>query len=135
MSGREGAARTNWTAWVRKAESDGLNIRNNLSASHVPWDTVCFHAQQRAEKLLKAFLLFHGQTARHTHDLVVLLSDCARFEKSLSLLEGDCQTLTAFAVQSRYPDDMFEIGEQDGRTVVACSERVGARILELLPTP
>lgn len=36
--------------WVEKAEHDLLNIDNNLAASHVPWDTVCFHAQQAAEK-------------------------------------------------------------------------------------
>lgn len=32
--------------WLAKAENDLLNIRNNLHASRVPWDTVCFHAQQ-----------------------------------------------------------------------------------------
>jgi hypothetical protein len=32
--------------WVAKAESDLLNISNNLSAERVPWDTICFHAQQ-----------------------------------------------------------------------------------------
>lgn len=30
--------------WFRKAESDILNIRNNLAADKVPTDTVCFHA-------------------------------------------------------------------------------------------
>jgi HEPN domain-containing protein len=35
--------------WVEKAEHDLLNIDNNLTASKVPWDTVCFHAQQGAE--------------------------------------------------------------------------------------
>ncbi|MFC1833890.1 HEPN domain-containing protein [Thermodesulfobacteriota bacterium] len=41
--------------WLAKAENDLLNIRNNLSAAEVPWDTVCFHAQQTAERLLKTF--------------------------------------------------------------------------------
>jgi len=31
--------------WIRKAEADLLNIRNNLAATEIPWDTVCFHAQ------------------------------------------------------------------------------------------
>jgi HEPN domain-containing protein len=37
-------------AWVSKAENDLLNVRNNLQAEQVPWDTVCFHCQQAAEK-------------------------------------------------------------------------------------
>ncbi len=36
---------------IAKAENDLLNIRNNLSAEQVPWDTVCFHAQQAAERV------------------------------------------------------------------------------------
>ena len=45
------------TAWVAKAERDLLNIANNVAADETPWDTVCFHAQQAAEKLLKGFLM------------------------------------------------------------------------------
>jgi HEPN domain-containing protein len=51
---------SNYAAWIAKAENDLLNVENNLLASRVPWDTVCFHAQQVAEKLLKAFLVFRG---------------------------------------------------------------------------
>lgn len=52
MNERDAAVRR----WLAKAENDLLNIRNNLHASRVPWDTVCFPAQQAAEKYLKAFL-------------------------------------------------------------------------------
>jgi hypothetical protein len=31
-------------SWVSKAEHDLLNIENNLAANDIPWDTVCFHA-------------------------------------------------------------------------------------------
>lgn len=39
--------------WFHKAENDLQNIRNNLAAKEVPMDTVCFHAQQAIEKVLK----------------------------------------------------------------------------------
>ncbi|MFH1115689.1 MAG: HEPN domain-containing protein [Pseudomonadota bacterium] len=68
---------SNFSAWLAKAENDLLNVENNLPASRVPWDTVCFHAQQAAEKLLKAFLVFRGQTPARTHDLVAVLAKCA----------------------------------------------------------
>ena len=37
--------------WIAKAESDLLNIRNNLRAEQVPWDTICLHAQQAGERI------------------------------------------------------------------------------------
>ncbi|MGA2983662.1 MAG: HEPN domain-containing protein [Terriglobia bacterium] len=54
---------------MAKADNDLLNIENNLAAAHVPWDTVSFHAQQAAEKLLKAYLVYHGRALPRTHDL------------------------------------------------------------------
>jgi HEPN domain-containing protein len=53
---------SNCAAWLVKAENDVLNIENNLPARIIPWDTICFHAQQAAGKLLKGFWSF---TAAH----------------------------------------------------------------------
>lgn len=39
-----------YTAWPNKAANDYLAIQNNVNAANVPWDVVCFHAQQCAEK-------------------------------------------------------------------------------------
>lgn len=61
-------------AWGEKAENDLLCIENNLAGRRVPWDTVVFHAQQAAEKLLKAPLVAAGKAVPRTHDLVALLS-------------------------------------------------------------
>ena len=71
--------------WVEKAEHDLLNIENNLVASHVPWDTVCFHAQQCAEKYLKALLVWKQIDFPKTHDLRVLLQ---RLSRDLSQLNS-----------------------------------------------
>ena len=59
-------------AWVLKAEHDLLNIENNLAAPEVPWDTVCFHAQQCAEKYLKAPLVSRQIDPPKIHDLTEL---------------------------------------------------------------
>ena len=74
---------SNYTSWLRKAENDLLNIENNLSAKRIPWDTVCFHAQQAAEKFLKAYLVHRGVEIKRTHDLVALLSVAVEFDRSL----------------------------------------------------
>ena len=56
--------------WLDKAQNDLLNADNNLNAEQVPLDTVCFHCQQAAEKMLKAFLVGNGHSHPFTHDLL-----------------------------------------------------------------
>jgi HEPN domain-containing protein len=123
---------SNCVAWLAKAENDLLNIENNLAARLIPWDTICFHAQQAAEKLLKGFLVFHGRELIRTHDLVALLSACVQVEPSLAKLQQDCQRLTYYAVASRYPDDLNDPDEKDGHEMIEGVRRVRTEILSRL---
>lgn len=129
MSDRE----SNFRAWLAKADNDALNIQNNLAARRVPWDTICFHAQQAAEKCLKAFLAYHGHEPPRTHDLVALLTECASIDPALTGLEEDCRRLTYYAVTARYPADLYEPDEVAGRQMVAVYERVRAAVGTRLP--
>ncbi len=47
--------------WMKKADSDRLNV-NRTAQTTGPYDTACFHAQQAAEKYLKAVLALAGAT-------------------------------------------------------------------------
>ena len=127
------SAESNFSAWLRKADHDLLNIENNLAAKDIPWDTVCFHAQQVAEKVPKAFLAYHGRDLLKTHDLIALLAQCVNIDRALSDLEADCRKLTSYGVAARYPDDLFEPGETDARELVSAARRLRTRILALLP--
>lgn len=120
-------------AWVSKADSDLLNITNNLTAARVPWDTVCFHAQQAAEKMLKAFLVWKGHDLPRTHDLVALLTQCVAIDPSLADLENDCRKLTYYAIGSRYPDTLYEPDEDDGRQMVTAMHRIRTAVVSRLP--
>ncbi len=121
-------------AWVAKAEADLLNIDNNLAAQDVPWDTVCFHAQQAAEKFLKAFLVARGEKPPRTHDLVALLGRCADHDGELQALADDCQRPTAYAVGARCPLDLSgSLDEDDGRAMNAAARKVRKAILARLP--
>jgi HEPN domain-containing protein len=124
---------SNYKMWLAKAENDLLNIENNLAAPHIPWDTICFHAQQAVEKLLKAFLVHHGKTLVRTHDLIALLAACAEIDPSLAGLQEDCQELGYYAVASRYPADLYEPEEKEARQMVDAARRVRAEILACLP--
>lgn len=104
--------------WVSKAEGDFATAERELQVTDSPnYDAVCFHAQQCAEKYLKARLqeasIFFGKT----HDLSALLDLILPVETTWDALRSDLQLLTAFAVSYRYPGDFAD--ENDAREAVA----------------
>ena len=62
--------------WFRKADSD-LATARLVAAGAGPYDTTSFHTQQAAEKYLKGFLSFAGQSFPLTHNLEELEQRCA----------------------------------------------------------
>jgi HEPN domain-containing protein len=90
--------------WINKAEGDwvaaNLLFRARKSANY---DATCFHAQQSAEKYLKARLEEASVVCGKTHDLAKLLSLALPLEPSWNVLRQDVIVLTDFAVDYRYP--------------------------------
>lgn len=95
-------------AWFRKAESDLLSVRNNLAAEDIPYDVVCCHCQQAAEKYLKGFLAWNARPFERTHDLERLVELCADIASEVLALRDDANLLTDYAVRIRYPDSPDE---------------------------
>ncbi len=93
--------------WVEKANSDLLNADNNLAARHVPYDTVCFHCQQAAEKFLKGFLVARGSEYPITHNLLVLLEKVLDFDPAAESLREALALLNPYSVEVRYPGDAW----------------------------
>ena len=61
--------------WISKAEGDWNLAQREIRARKNPTsDAVCFHAQQCAQKYLKARLEEDGIAFSKTHNLVVLLA-------------------------------------------------------------
>jgi HEPN domain-containing protein len=61
--------------WMAKAEGDLENATIVLRAgADGPLDTVAFHAQQCAEKYLKALMCFRGEEVPRIHDVEALLA-------------------------------------------------------------
>jgi hypothetical protein len=74
MSGREQTDAV-IREWTQKAENDLKNAVNTLGmVEGCPTDTVCFHAQQCAEKYIKSFLAFRQIEFPKTHDIEELLA-------------------------------------------------------------
>jgi len=95
--------------WLIKAGNDFLTAETMLAASQPTPDTICFHAQQCAEKCLKAFLVWHDQDFEKIHDLVRLLEFCLPIDPTFETLRETAILLTDYAVEARYPDDWREI--------------------------
>ena len=92
--------------WVDKAEGDYATATREMRARRFPnYDAACFHAQQAAEKYLKAFLVYHSIDFPRTHDLDFLLSLCIKIESSLESI--NLMDLSEFGVAIRYPDDFL----------------------------
>jgi len=90
--------------WVEKAEGDFATAERELNAENRPnHDAVCFHAQQCAEKYLKACLQEADIRFRKTHDLSDLLNSALAVDSSWESLRADLNSLSAFAVEYRYP--------------------------------
>ena len=118
--------------WVTKAENDLLTATYTLTiGSRCPTDTVCFHAQQCAEKYLKALLVWRGTDFPKTHDLEALAARLRSGPRpALSL--SDLGRLTRFATATRYPG-AEEVRIPEARRAVAAARRIREAIRALLP--
>ena len=92
--------------WVSKAEGDFLTAGRELRARKSPnYDAVCFHAQQCAEKYLKAILQENDKRIPKIHFLLELLAMILKFDGSYELLKSDLEVLEDYSVRFRYPGE------------------------------
>jgi hypothetical protein len=74
-------------AWLSKAELDLRAAAHEISAPEEGlWGDVMFHAQQAAEKAMKAFLAWHDVPVRKIHNLEELGRQCVGLDATLGTL-------------------------------------------------
>lgn len=94
------------TEWVAKAEGDFATLQRECRARKNPnYDAICFHAQQCAEKYLKARLCEADISFSKIHDLVALLEQTLVVEPAWENFREDLAYLSDFAVTFRYPGE------------------------------
>lgn len=108
--------------WVKKAESDLRVAQLVLSGSDVDDDASCFHAQQAAEKYLKALLQERDVRFPRTHDLEKFGDLAAPMVVELGGLRSGMEWLSAFSVDSRYPDAIEEPEPDAPRAIAIATE-------------
>lgn len=94
------------TEWLAKAEEDYRTAEREMRVRKAPsYDVVCFHAQQCAEKYLKALLVQRQISFRPLHDLEVLLDLVVPVRSDFDAIRDECLTLNDYAVDFRYPGE------------------------------
>ena len=116
--------------WLNRAKGDLA-----LASAPLPeggfYEDLCFHAQQAAEKALKAVYQKQGWKFRFTHDLEELITGLKN--QGLSVPQGVIETivLTSFASEMRYPgfgepvtQAEYEEAVRQAKAVVSWAEQV-----------
>ena len=89
--------------WVEKADGDHQVAAAQWQVANPVYDAICFHAQQCAEKYLKAWLVEQGLSFPKIHDLEALAKFCLPSLSELAGVMDSLRWLTSFAVEIRYP--------------------------------
>jgi len=108
--------------WVRKAEEDRLAVISLFKLEIKPSSVICFHAQQCAEKYIKALLIHKKTQFGRTHDLLELVKNLPESIGIADDLMRAIRLLNSFSVLPRYPD--WEPTESDVSSAVEAMEVV-----------
>ena len=111
--------------WAAKAEGDLATARRELQAEDTPnYDAACFHAQQCAEKFLKARLVEAQRSVPKVHDLGGLLDLVLDLEPKWGELRTELVSLSNMAVEVRYPGASADL--IDAQQAVGTAEKLRA---------
>jgi HEPN domain-containing protein len=93
------------------------------SLPNIELPTVCFHAQQAVEKILKAILVLHGDDPTRTHDLNKLAYALLDRNINLPLPIEELSKLNPYAVIFRYDDMEIELISRQEATQIILTVR------------
>ena len=121
-------------AWLSKAELDLKAAAHEISApEEALWGDVMFHAQQAAEKAMKAFLAWHDVPFRKTHNIEELGQQCVALDATLATVADEAAPLTEYAWKFRYPGESDEPERDEAAEAVAAARNIYSAILTRLP--
>ena len=106
--------------WLLHAYSD-LELARTAKSPRVLYESLCYHAQQAAEKALKALLVAHDIPVERTHNIGMLLSLLPQDVTKPPEVQ-EAASLTEYSVSSRYPGDLEPISEEEYQEAVRLAE-------------
>lgn len=118
--------------WLSKAEEDLLVARELMERNRISYDPVGFHAQQAAEKFLKALLTRHQIPFPKTHSIRQLLELAEKAVPGIQEHLSEARALSPYGVEVRYPGDRAPLNRQAGARAVELAIQVQAFVREKL---
>jgi HEPN domain-containing protein len=120
-------------AWLKKAGIDLRAARIDLDADPPLLEDMVFHCQQAVEKSFKAFLTFHDQPFRKTHNLEEIGEACLNIDSSLRDLVAEAVPLSEYAWAFRYPGDPETPDLEESKSALSVAEQINIAILQRVP--
>ncbi len=111
-------------AWLQRARSDLALGRAALNVPDVFPEDACFHAQQCAEKALKALLIHRGIDFPRTHVLETLLDLLTAAGVEVPPQVDEAFVLTQYAVETRYPGEWEPVSPEEARQALDTAAEV-----------
>ncbi len=131
MKENGGAVNRKVKEWLQHADDDLRLAKVAFKLkSAVPYKLIAYHAQQCAEKCLKAYLVYKNIDFPYTHDLAALLK---LFPVSAEWMK-ELQTATvlrSYAITTRYPGEA-KVAKRDALRAVFLAESVWKTIIQAL---
>jgi HEPN domain-containing protein len=134
MKPSENELRTLVRAWVRKADQDLTAAESLLRNEEGLPEIVAFHAQQSAEKYLKALLAWRQVEFPKTHDIRELLELARPSDSSIADSLADAARLTPFGVETRYPADAPALLPGEEKQALDIARRVKEAVAKVVRT-
>jgi HEPN domain-containing protein len=126
----DAAVLTEARRWLHFAEDDLASARLHLATALILPNQACYHAQQAAEKALKATLIVRGVIFPKSHDLVALAALLPPADHAI-INQVDLPVLTAWVVAARYPTDLPEATDAAAASAIAGAATICERVKSL----
>jgi HEPN domain-containing protein len=118
--------------WIRHAKSDLHIAEIALAHPGILFEDACFHAQQCAEKALKALLAHLDISFPRTHAIEVLLDLLVTAGIRVPSNIDEADLLSQYAVQTRYPGRWESIDSEETEKAISIATNVLKWVEELL---
>jgi len=93
--------------WILFAQMDFDCATSMAEKFRPPLEIVCYHCQQTAEKILKAYIIANTNAPpKKTHELEDLLKTCVQYCADFDKFRAMCGSLTSYIFLTRYPSNI-----------------------------
>ena len=111
--------------WVQIADRDYSAAKKMFNEKWTQHQyLICYLSQQAAEKYLKGYIAYNGEEIVKTHVLETLLDICIKYDKEFNILIDECEFLTIFAIQTRYPDIKIDVNDVQAKRALDSVETI-----------